>query len=111
MLLCQSLSQICNTLKDGGILYCGFLKITLVEGNVMKIKAADEVYVEKATNLTTEETERLLSRMRGKLTRRRDDKKLSTIEALAIQLEIDDENLAEWRERMNEINKKDKDKK
>jgi len=77
---------------------------------MMKIKAADEKYVKEATNLTTEEAEKLLSRMRGKLTRRLDDKKLSTIDALAIQLEIDDEQLAEWRERMNEINKKDKDK-
>lgn len=72
----------------------------------MKIKTADEEYVKKATDLTKEATERLLSRMRGKLTRRVEDKKLSTIEALAIQLELEDEQLAEWREKMYEIKAK-----
>lgn len=74
----------------------------------MKIKTADEEYVKKATNLTEEATERLLSRMRGKLTRRVEDNKLSTIEALAIQLKLDDEQLAEWREKMQEIKAKTK---
>jgi N-acyl-L-homoserine lactone synthetase len=66
----------------------------------MKIKTADKEYVEKATNLTVEETERMLSRMHGKLTRRLEDKKLSMTDAIAIQLELDDERLAEWREKM-----------
>ncbi len=74
----------------------------------MKIKTANEEYVKKATILTEEATERLLSRMRGKLTRRVEDNKLSTIEALAIQLELDDEQLAEWREKMQEIKAKTK---
>jgi len=74
----------------------------------MKIKVASDAYIEKAKNLTQEESERLQSRMRGKLTRRLEDKKLNTIEALAIQLELDDEQLQEWRERMQEISKKDK---
>jgi len=72
----------------------------------MKIKAANKEYVDKATNLTEEETERLLSRMRGKLTRRIDDKKLSTIDAIAIQLEFEDEQLEEWRENRIKINEK-----
>jgi hypothetical protein len=42
--------------------------------------------------------------MRGKLTRRAEDKKLSLIETLAIQLELDDEQLAEWREKKHQIN-------
>jgi len=46
--------------------------------------------------------------MRGKLTRRADDKELSLIEALAIQLELDDEQLAEWREKRQQINAKHK---
>lgn len=74
----------------------------------MKIKKANEEYLEKARNLSEEEVERLQSRMRAKLTRREDDKKLTPLEALAIQLEIDDEQLAEWREKRIEINKKNK---
>ncbi|MDO9205318.1 hypothetical protein [Methylotenera sp.] len=74
----------------------------------MKIKKANEEYLEKAMRLSEEEVERLQSRMRAKLTRRADDRKLTTIEALAIQLEIDDEQLAEWREKRLEINKKNK---
>lgn len=74
----------------------------------MKIKKASEGYIEKANNLTEEEVEKLQSRMRGKLTRRAEDKKLSLIETLAIQLELEDEQLAEWRKNLQEIRKKDK---
>lgn len=83
----------------------------------MKIKLINDEYLEKAKKLTEEEAERLLSRMRGKPARRLEDKKLSPLEALAIQLEIDDEQLAEWRKNMHAIkakedkkNKKTKDK-
>lgn len=71
----------------------------------MKIKYASEEYMEKAKNLSQEEVERLQSRMRAKLTRREEEKKLTLIEVLAIQLELDDEQLAEWREKRIEINK------
>ncbi|MDP2231568.1 hypothetical protein [Methylotenera sp.] len=74
----------------------------------MKIKKANEEYLEKAKSLSEEEVERLQSRMRAKLTRREEDKKLTPIEALAIQLELDDEQLVEWREKRIEINKKNK---
>jgi len=70
----------------------------------MKIKTASEEYIEKASNLTEEEVDRLLSRMRDKLTRRLEDKKFSILEVLAMQLEYDDERLAEWREKMHIIN-------
>jgi len=73
----------------------------------MKNKLGNEMYLEKAAKLTEEETERLLSRLRGKPARRFEDRKLSTIEALAIQLEIDDEQLAEWRKNMNEMKEKE----
>lgn len=76
----------------------------------MGIKTAKVEYLEQASNLTTDETERLLSRMSGKLPRRLDKDKVSTLEALAMQLEIEDEQLAEWRERMNEIKAKHKNK-
>jgi len=62
--------------------------------------------MEKAKNLSQEEVERLQSRMRTKLTRREEEKKLSLIEVLAIQLELDDEQLSEWREKRIEMNKK-----
>ncbi len=77
----------------------------------MKIKVASEAFIEKAKNLTVEELERLQSRMGGKLTRRLGDEKLNTIEAQAIQLELEDEQLQEWREKRIEINKKENNKK
>ena len=73
-------------------------------------KAPAEAYLEKAKLLSTEVTERLLSRMRTKLTRRLEDNKFSALEAVAIQLEIEDEELNEWRKNMAEIRKKSKDK-
>lgn len=69
-------------------------------------KTPAEEYVEKAKLLTKEETERLMSRMRAKLIRRFADKKFTDLEAAAIQLEIEDEALNEWREKMAEIRKK-----
>jgi N-acyl-L-homoserine lactone synthetase len=72
-------------------------------------KPADE-YLEQASHLNNEETERLLARMRAKLMRRLEDKKMSVQEVVAIQLEIEDEELQEWRERMAEISKKSKSK-
>lgn len=68
-------------------------------------KIPSEQYLEKAKLLTKEETERLLARMRGKLARRLEDKKLTALESVAIQLEIEDEELAEWRQKMAEIRK------
>lgn len=69
----------------------------------MKMKTPAEEYLEKASLLSDEEVERLLARMRGKFTRRVEDKKLSRTEALAFQLEFEDEELAEWRKKMSEI--------
>lgn len=71
-------------------------------------KTPSETYLEKAKGLTSDETERLLARMRAKLLRRLDDKKMSELEVVAIQLEIEDEELDEWRGKMSEIKKKDK---
>jgi hypothetical protein len=70
-------------------------------------KTPSEEYLEKAAQLGEEATERLLSRMRSKLARRLDDKKLTSLEVVAIQLEIEDEDLNEWREKMAEIKKAD----
>ena len=75
------------------------------------MKISKPEYLEKALLLTKDERERVLSRMTGKLPRRLEKDKLSVDEALAIQLEIEDEQLNEWRERMHSIQKSDKDKK
>ena len=66
----------------------------------------DETYLEKAKKLNKEQIERLQSRMRNKLTRRTEDRKLTDIEALAIQLELEDEQLEEWREERRKLNEK-----
>ena len=71
-------------------------------------KTPSDEYLEIAKNLSKEETERLLSRTRSKLLRRMESEKITTLEVLAIQLEIEDEDLSEWREKMAEIRKKAK---
>lgn len=61
------------------------------------MKSAKINYLEKAKKLTIEEEERVLSRMVGKLPKRLQKEKLTKQEALAIQLELEDEQLQEWR--------------
>jgi hypothetical protein len=67
------------------------------------MKKPSETYLEKAKLLSEEETERLMARMRSKLMRRLEDKKMSVPEVVAIQLEIEDEELNQWREKMAQI--------
>jgi hypothetical protein len=74
----------------------------------MAKKVASEEYQEKAKLLNADEAERLLSRMSGKLPKRLDKDKMSKEEALALQLEIEDEHLNEWREKMAKINSESK---
>lgn len=74
----------------------------------MKIKTADDEYLAKAKSLSSEEAGRLQSRMSGKLSRRLAKEKLTTLEALAIQLELEDEEFEEWREEMHKIEEKGK---
>jgi len=74
----------------------------------MKIKTPDDEYLEKAKALSEEESERILSRMSGKLPRRLQKDKISLLDALAIQLELEDEQLQEWREKMQAIAEKSK---
>lgn len=73
-----------------------------------KRKTPSDVYLEKARLLSEEETERVLSRTRSKLLRRLENGKMSALDIVAIQLEIEDEDLSEWREKMAEIRKKAK---
>ncbi len=70
-------------------------------------KVSSPEYLAKVKTLSKDETERLLSRMTGKLPRRLEKDKLSREEALAIQLELEDEQLKEWRNMMQELKKKD----
>ena len=76
----------------------------------MKLKPPTDEYLQKATLLSDEEAEALLARMRGKFARRTEDNKLTTIEALALQLEYEDERLTAWRERIAEIREKEVEK-
>jgi len=69
----------------------------------MKSKVPTPEYLEKAKKLNNEEIERLLVRMRGRFARRLEDKRMSAIEAIALQLEYEDEELEEWRERLTEM--------
>ena len=70
-------------------------------------KISSPAYLAKVKLLTKDETERLLSRMSGKLPRRLEKDKLSKEEALAIQLEFEDEQLKEWRKMMLELKERD----
>ena len=70
-------------------------------------KAIKPDYLAKVKQLSKIETERLLSRMGGKLDRRMEKGKLSQEEALAKQLELEDEQLQEWRKVMYSLKKKE----
>ncbi len=64
------------------------------------MKTCKAEYLTKVQLLSKEETDRLFSRMTGKLPRRLENDKLSKEEALAIQMELEDEQLQEWRKMM-----------
>ncbi|MDP2760530.1 MAG: hypothetical protein Q8O64_09040 [Sideroxyarcus sp.] len=70
-------------------------------------KISKPEYETKVKKLSAEEVERLLSRMAGKLPRRLRKEKLTREEALAIQLELEDEQLQEWRKMMLSLKKKE----
>ena len=57
--------------------------------------------------MTKLEAERLLSRLRGRFSRRLEDKRLTRIEVLALQLEHEDEELREWRSKVAQIRETD----
>ena len=62
-----------------------------------------EKYLVKAALLSRDEAEQFFTRMDKKLIRNLNEHKLIPVEVLAIQLEIEDELLKEWRERFAEI--------
>ena len=65
-------------------------------------------YLAQARKLSEDDAERVLSRMTGKLPRRLHKDKLSKEEALAIQLEIEDEKLQERRKVVHHLREKEK---
>jgi hypothetical protein len=69
----------------------------------MKLRTASPAYIEQAMALSQEEAERLMARMRGKLARRLGKADLQSLEAVALQLQLEDEELQEWRKRWAEI--------
>lgn len=73
----------------------------------MKIKVPDEDYLKAASKLNKDQKDRLLCRMRDKLIRKWENEEFDTLQALAIQLEIEDAELTDWREKMNEIKNKE----
>ncbi len=70
-------------------------------------KESNPEYLAKVAQLSPEDTERLLSRMTGKLPRRLEKNKLTSEEAVATQLELQDEQLQEWREKMQSMRDKE----
>jgi hypothetical protein len=70
------------------------------------MKDVNSDYLDQAKKLTGEERERILSRMTGKLPKRLFKEKLTADEAIAIQLELEDEQLQEWRQNMLALQKK-----
>jgi hypothetical protein len=73
----------------------------------MKLKLTSPQYLERAAALSREDAERLFSRMRGKLARRLENEKIDSLDAIALQLQLEDEDLTEWRQRWEEISQRD----
>ena len=74
-----------------------------------KRKPPTQEYLALAKALRKDEAERLMSRMRGKFSRRLEDNRLSRIEVLALQLEFEDEELKEWRKNIRKIREKNEE--
>jgi len=70
------------------------------------MKTINVDYIAKAKKLSEEDRDRVLSRMGGKLPKRLQKEKLTVEEAIAIQLELEDEQLQEWRANMAAIQDK-----
>ena len=70
--------------------------------------SAKEKYLEKAKELGKKDTERLMSRMRGRFFRKFDEEKITDLEDVALQLEYEDEQLEAWRKTVAEIRKREK---
>ena len=72
----------------------------------MSIKEPSEQFIKLAKTMNPDAAERIMSRMTGKLPKRLVKEKLTRLEAIAIQLELEDELLQDWRKNFAEIQKK-----
>jgi len=69
----------------------------------MKHRQASPEYIEKAMALSQEDAERLFSRMRRKLSLQFERAEIGSLEAVALQLQAEDDDLQEWRKRWAEV--------
>lgn len=69
----------------------------------MKHRQASPEYMEKATALSREDAERLFSRMRRKLSHQLERAEIGSLEAIALQLQAEDDDLQEWRKRWADV--------
>ncbi|MCX7167446.1 MAG: hypothetical protein NTV11_14390 [Rhodocyclales bacterium] len=72
----------------------------------MKLKEPSPEWVEKAMLLSKDDAERILARMRKKLTRKLERDELDPLQAVALQMQIEDEQLTEWRARIVELRRR-----
>jgi hypothetical protein len=68
------------------------------------MRIVNKDYLAKVTNLSEEKIDGLFNRFRLELMRFFEERKLSVEEAIAIQLEVEDEQLQEWRQNRIKIN-------
>jgi hypothetical protein len=64
---------------------------------------ASEEYLKKAKSLNKGEADRLFSKMRGNPLGKLENEYFNPLESLAIQLELEDQQLSEWRKNMYAI--------
>lgn len=64
---------------------------------------ASEEYLKKAKSLNKVEADRLFSKMRGNPLGKLENENFNSLESLAIQLELEDQQLSEWRKNMHAI--------
>jgi hypothetical protein len=75
-----------------------------------KINPPVPEYIDKAKALSRSESDRLMSRMRGRFTHQYEDEHLTRIQVLALQLAYEDEQLKDWRKNMAILREKHKNK-
>ncbi|MDI1361817.1 hypothetical protein [Methylotenera sp.] len=68
------------------------------------MRNVNQDYLAKVTNLSEENIDGLFNRFRLELVRFFEEQKLSIEEAFAIQLEVEDQQLQEWRENRVKLN-------
>lgn len=63
----------------------------------------NEEYIKQAGKLSKAQAEYIFARMRPKVGRGFEDEELFPIEQIALQLQLEDQALSEWRERFAEL--------